>query len=208
MQNVFEYIISKEKGHEGDKHDHFHLYLKYIGKNKKGFSAKGNNAETIFDIPIYSIKDKEVVRLPINLKGDLCTHAHLNIKFKGDKDDNNCKNSYCMVDYVTKQRKNLPIEEWIIESNFDWVEYLETLSAKYNKEKEKSIRVKLTEKEMEFCEWLRNIINDHPEKTKNEIKSEIFQNKDYSFIFMSKNYNYDGLLSRYFKEKPEVKPPP
>ena len=28
-----------------------------------------------------------------------------NIKFKGDKTDPNCKNTYKMIDYVTKQRK-------------------------------------------------------------------------------------------------------
>ncbi|KAG4083016.1 hypothetical protein H8356DRAFT_1089835 [Neocallimastix lanati (nom. inval.)] len=140
-----------------------------------------------------------------NFKGDICTHAKCSIKFKGDKSDKNCKNSYTILDYVTKQRKELDVEDWKIDSCFDWEKRLEEYERKYKIDKPD--KTKLTELEMPFCSWLCELIINNSSMTKNEIRREILKHEDFSFIYMSKNLNYENLLSRYFKENPSLKPP-
>lgn len=204
----WEWVISKETGHEeGDKHDHFHVYLRYIGKNKKGFCCRGKNASRIWDIKL----NKEKAVLPVDMewpkdsKGNPMEYAHPNIKFKGDKTDPNCKNTYKMIDYVTKQRKEKEEKEWKIWSCFDWQIELKKL------EKKKSGNSKRNEKdqlEFDFCDWLRSLIKDNPEITKNEVIKEILNNSDWSYLYMSKFINYNSLINAVFKEKPNTKPIP
>jgi len=43
------WVGSIEQDHESLDHEHYHFYLKYIGKNKKGFSTR---KEDIWDVPL------------------------------------------------------------------------------------------------------------------------------------------------------------
>ena len=132
-------------------------------------------------------------------------YAHPNIKFKGDKTDPNCKNTYKMIDYVTKQRKEKDEKDWKIWSCFDWQIELKNL------EKKKSGNSKRNEKEQleyDFCNWLRSLLKDNPEITKNEVIKEILDNSDWSYLYMSKFINYNSLINSVFKEKPNTKPIP
>lgn len=47
--NQFEIILSKETGDKNNNHDHYHLYLNYIGKNEKGFSTRRTK---VWDVPL------------------------------------------------------------------------------------------------------------------------------------------------------------
>lgn len=67
-ENQWNYIISKEKGHKkGHIHQHFHVYLKYKGENKRGFSRKGKDAEKVWDISLgkiiykYKIQNTKII---------------------------------------------------------------------------------------------------------------------------------------------------
>ncbi|KAG4083015.1 hypothetical protein H8356DRAFT_1284101 [Neocallimastix lanati (nom. inval.)] len=98
--------------------------------------------------------------------------------------DRNCKNSYTILDYITKQRKELPGNEWKILSNFNWEKRLEEFECQYNKPK--SLKTKVTEIEMEFCNWLRLLILNNEQLTKHEVKKEIFKNPEISFFLCIK----------------------
>lgn len=204
----WDYIVGVEQGHDALDHEHAHVYLKYKGPVRSGFSTR---TETCWDIQL--IFNEELTSKfisddwPKNKNGNKITTAHPNIRFKGDKEDPNCKNSYTMVDYVTKQRKELEKKDWKIYSNFDWESYLNELESKYRKCEKKTQREMFTEKEMEFCEWLRKNILDNPTKTKFEIEKEILEDSKLAYIFMSKHINYKSVLNDYFKNKPINKPP-
>lgn len=126
----WDWIVAKETGHEeGDIHDHYHVYLRYKGKNKCGYSTRNVK---VWDVEL-DFSEEDIQKIyesedwPKNNKGEKITYAHPNIKFKGDKEDPNCKNTFKMIDYVTKQRKEKSEEDWNIWSNFDWVVELKTL---------------------------------------------------------------------------------
>jgi len=208
----WEYCISKEKGHEnGDIHDHFHVYLKYVGNNKRGFSIKGKNAERIWDIKL-EINTPELEHAfnsdnwPKNKNNEKLTYAHPNIKFKGDKTDKYCKNSYTMLDYVTKQRKERPEEEFEIYSNFDWKSTLEELEKKLKKQNNKKDELK--QLEWDFCIWIKDQILTRPRATKAEIIKDIMDNENFTCIFLSKHINYDHVFDYFYKGKKSEKPNP
>ena len=132
----WEYIISRETGHlTGDKHDHQHVYLKWIGKNKLGFRTK---TQRVWDIKLLNPVYRVVYRDPLtntptikyyNTKKiteqqirqtfpeieyfETVEYAHPNIRFKGDKKDENTESTIKMIRYVTKQKN-------CIRSNFNW----------------------------------------------------------------------------------------
>lgn len=187
FKDIFEYVVAQEKGHEsGDIHDHFHLYLNYIGSNKRGFSKKGANAELIFDIPLLSpvwryhldkkphyINESDYfqdVSKFSNFETKRFANAHPNIKFKGDKNDPNCKNTLKMLKYVTKHTLITEESDWKIISTFDWKERINKLT-KNDPSGEKKLSKK-DEMEMEFTEFLKDKIlegyteNDIIPKTK------------------------------------------
>lgn len=205
------WCISKETGHENMEHDHFHVYLKYRGPREKGFRARGKNAQFIWDIKLnlenIEIKNKFNSEIwPLNKRKEKITMAHPNIKFKGDKFDVNCKNSFKMLDYVTKQRKTIEEKDWKIWSNFDWKEELEKLKNKYEKNFTKKSTI--SEQEMEFTCWLRDQVRNNPRLSKIEIKRKIMDNDLYNHLFMSKYLNYNKLINDIFKSKPSAKPVP
>lgn len=190
-------IVSKEKGHEkGDIHDHYHVYLKYTGKNKSGFSCKGKNACRVFDIPLlddvvkfrngyvtfdYSInncKDSEALKNFEKVK-----NAHPNIKFKGDKNDKNCKNTKKMIEYVTKvaRQPEYRIEKNKIDiiSNFDWENKLIELNNNIDVSKNKFN--KQQQMEFEFTSFLRDCINKG--YTESTLYDEIKKNDNYNYIY-------------------------
>lgn len=198
----WDFIVTKEKGHlKGDIHDHFHVYLRYKGPNRRGFTSRGHNASRIWDIKLPATVYKYV---DPNGNDQYCfegwrpsnsmekfTSAHPNIKFKGDKFDPNCKNTKTMIRYVTKD----PLE---IKSNFDWESEI--------KEEEKKKRNTLKDDEFEFCCWLRQMIIKHPEYTKKEVQKEIMNNEKYAALFLSKYINYKQVMEGFFKENPTIKP--
>lgn len=207
------WCISKETGHEsGDIHDHFHVYLKYRGPREKGFRARGKDAQFIWDIKLNLQQNENVVTKfnsktwPLNKNGEKITMAHPNIKFKGDKFDANCKNSFKMLEYVTKQIKTLDEEHWKIWSNFNWKEELENLRNKYEKKTKKTKTI--SEEEMEFTCWLRDQIRQNQHLSKIEIKRKIMDNDLWNHLFMSKYLNYNKLINDIFKTKPNAKPIP
>ena len=208
---IWEYCISKEKGHQkGLIHDHFHVYLKYIGKNKSGFSAKGKDAERIWDIEL-AINTPELLlafgseNWPKDKNNNKLLIAHPNIKFKGDKTDVNCKNSYYMLNYVTKQRCQLNEEDWEIYSNFNWQETLKTLEKKYKKSE---TQAEIKQLEWKFCIWIKDQILTRPKATKAEIIKDVMNNEDFTCIFFSKHINYSHVLDYYYKGKQNEKPTP
>lgn len=208
----WEYCISKEKGHEkGDIHDHFHVYLKYVGKNKKGFTAKGKNAEHVWDIDLQ-INTPELIlafgspNWPKNINDEKLTYAHPNIKFKGDKTERYCKDTYTMLDYVTKQRKERAEEEFEIYSNFDWKTTIETLEKKLNKPKKNNSELK--QLEYDFCMWIKDQILRRPNATKSEIINDLMKNKDFTWVYFSKHINYNSLFDHFYKGKKSEKPNP
>ncbi|KAG4085038.1 hypothetical protein H8356DRAFT_965248, partial [Neocallimastix lanati (nom. inval.)] len=80
---------------------------------------------------------------------------------------------------------------------------------KSNSEIKKKIRTyKLSEKEIEFCVRLRQLILENPNLTIHEVRQIILENKKFSCIFMSRHLNYNSVLTEYFKNKPNPKPPP
>lgn len=198
------YCISKETGHAVTDHEHYHLYLKYIGTNKSGFSTRNKN---IWDLPLKIATANLLTKFnseewPVNKEGNKITMAHPNIKFKGDKTDENCKNTYKMLSYVVKQTKQLDESDWKIWSNFNWEEELLLLE-----NKQKTCK-KQQSKEKEFCSWLKEQVLTRPKATKNEIKRDIMKNDDYNYIYMSKYFNYNRLINDLFRSKPKSKPIP
>lgn len=202
--NMFEYIVSKETGHEeGDKHDHFHVYLRYRGKAKNGFTCRGKAAATVFDVILED--------------GTVC---HPNIKFKGDKDDENCKNTTKMMSYVTKQRVDLPKEHWRIESNFNWEPELEELLRReaereqrqpprrrfVNRNKDGTEEDTKDSLEYDFCMYLLQVVNDGRNLTAKEIINEIKKNKDHWYVFASKYPSYSKFLNEMIKHRSIPKP--
>lgn len=209
--NNWEYCIAKEKGHEnGDIHDHYHVYLKFI-KNKTGFIVKGKNAERIWDINLKietpELKQAfESTNWPKNNNNEKLTYAHPNIKFKGDKSDIYCKNSYTMLDYVTKQRKERPEEEFEIYSNFDWKITLELLEKKFKTKPNKTNELK--QLEWDFCIWIKDQILTRPHATKAEIIKDVMKNENFTTIFLSRHLNYDHVFDSFYKDKKSEKPNP
>lgn len=208
--DTWEYVLSKETGHEVTEHDHFHLYLNYIGKNKRGFSCKGQNAERIWDVVLKIESEEQKQKYitnewPKDKDNNKIRQAHPNIKFKGDKSDPNCKNSYKMIDYVTKQSKELEEKDWRITSSFDWQKRLKELE---KKKKGRGVKDSKDEWEYSFCDWLRNQLKERPNATKKEIVNDIINDSKWNFLYMSKHYNYNLLINNVFKEKQMVKPIP
>ncbi|KAG4096163.1 hypothetical protein H8356DRAFT_1426541 [Neocallimastix lanati (nom. inval.)] len=202
------YVISKETGHEVTDHDHYHVYLKYIGPNKKGFRARGKNAQFIWDVPLTfdndTLKNKfNSDSWPLNKEKKKIIIGHPNIKFKGDKIDINCKNSFTMIDYVTKQRKDKDESDWIIVSNFDWQEELKKL-----KPNEKRSTSRVNEEEFQFTCWIRDQIFQRQKATKKEIIRDILKNDNFNYLYMSKYNNYNKLINDLFRNKPKSKPIP
>ena len=215
----WQYIISFEHGHEkGDIHGHFHVYLKYVGNNKRGFSKRGKDAQKVFDIPL----PKPIYRKEIDGHNqytlletpgyELVTHAKCNIKFKGDKEDENCKNTFKMIDYVTKQRKTLEQKDWQIESNFEWQKVLETLSGKHmkfyrvDKTGNPIIESRQDNLEFTFTTWLRDQLK--LSKSVEEIKNDIMSNNDYFFIYSKRKINWDSVITDFCKIRDTEKPKP
>lgn len=231
-QNTWNYTISCEKGHEkGDIHTHFHVYLKYKGPNKNGFSCRGQNAQNIWDINLkeiiyynYTIDNegnrirnytKDKLR---NIHQEIEHKAHCNIKFKGDKTDENCKNTYKMLDYVTKQRKDFPKEEWKILSNFNWEKKIDELIKIYEQTKnmrfyavnnkgEVKNESRVDNLEYQFTSWLRLQITTTT-KTVEDIKDEIVKNEDFFFIYSKRKNTYDSIIFDFVKIRDTEKPKP
>jgi len=140
---------------------------------------------------------------------EVYSEAHPNIKFKGDKIDPNCKNTFKMIDYVVKQKEEIKYrlnhDKIIISSNFDWEPLWKELKQKM---KEKEIKQKLQLIEHDFCVWLRDLILNRNEMTRAEIEHAIIEHEKFSEMFLMKHYNYKTVLDSFFKVKPNVKPKP
>lgn len=202
----WDWCIGKEKGHEsGDIHDHFHVYLKYKGKNKKGIYSTNKR---LWDVDLDIGEPNLLIAFsseswPKDKDGFKITMGHPNIKFKGDKSDPNCKNTYKMLDYVTKQRKEREVQDWEIWSNFDWQELLKKL------EKQKNGNIKeFQQLEWDFCIWLKDQILSRPTATKDEIRRDIMKQENFCCVYLQKHYNYNGVLDTFYKNKRTEKPTP
>jgi len=55
--------------------------------------------------------------------------------------------------------------------------------------------------------WLRDLLLNHPNLTKYEVRRKILEIPDFSCIFMSRHLNYNSVLNEYFKNKPIEKSP-
>ena len=214
-KGLWDYIISQEKGHErGDVHTRFHVYLRYKGPVRNGFSCGSRNAERVWDIklPMNYCKFIDIggtvnYCLPGHCPVDdfeIYSEAHPNIKFEGDKIDPNCKNTFKMIDYVVKQKEEikyrLNYDKIVISSNFDWEPLWKELKQKMKE------RLQLIEHD--FCVWLRDLILNRNEMTRDEIEHAIIEHEKLSEMFLMKHYNYKTVLDSFFKVKPNVKPKP
>ena len=205
------------------------MYLKYIGPNSRGFCCRSRNAQRIFDCPLenpiykYKTGENSYSYSSTNYGNyiECYNDAHPNIKFKGDKTDENCKNSFTMVKYVVKQIDYLDRQHWAIVSNFDWYEYYLDLKNKFENKPNKNSTKRFYRKnkngevideetsanlEYSFCSYLWDIVNDGTNKTIKEIKQLIFQDKDLWFIYASKYNNYSAFLNEIIKSREVPKP--
>jgi len=73
-----------------------------------------------------------------------------------------------MMDYVIKQKYEpkyrIDINNIIINSNFDWEPLYIELKRKFE---EKQTKSRILQNEHEFCLWLRDLIINYPEMTRN-----------------------------------------
>ena len=229
----FDSAVCHSHGDKDIDHDHFHVYMLY--KEKRLDISRNDLFSIKLDRPVYAFYYQEnsdkvgkyefvdslnLVFDNLDETKDLTEEKRLEFFCKQINAEGGWKkieyarpniqprrnygSSFDMLNYVVDQAISL-------RSNFDIDDRLK----KYKIQKEKDLKkkekqtkhCKQQELEMNFCSWLRERILTSS-LTKEEIKKEILENKDYSFLFLSKHLNYKTVLDSFFKVKPIPKPNP
>lgn len=182
-ENYFDKIlVGEEKGKKKER-QHWHCWVH--SNLKDGINTRN---ERFFDIPFG-----ETIQWTIATgETKLITGAHPNIRFKGDKSVNYCKDTKGMIQYCTKEDQEPT-------SNFNWKSFMENVNNEHKQSKKEKL-------EMEFTKFLKTEIESG--LTKEDLIKKIYKNDDYFYIYSSKYLNYSKFINEEFKKNTSSKPVP
>lgn len=234
-QKIWEHCESLEFGHEkGIQRDHYHVYLKYIGPNKRGFSTTNVR---IWDIPLkepvvvvyyYDEKCEEFatdhIRASRIMNSEELANKTLNHKRVIEKYLNDCYPKMMKYEILTTVHPNIRVKGYnkdeckdsfnmisyiikqqrCITSTFDIDEKLKELEKEFVSKN--SLKTKKNEIELEFSNWLRN--KKAEGYTISQVKEEIFKNEQYHHLYRLNFNNNDKYINEVFKKKDNTKPIP